>query len=93
MLVTPMIDSWQPPRIERVRALESRRLTVLPVIGLSGDLVQDLGRGALRGALVLHGTCAVWLGVNELAGDRPHRVEAREHSGEGGKLARDGVHL
>src|SRR5689334_24382634 len=42
-----MIGSWEPPRIERISALESRRLAILPVPGLSGDLHQDLGRGAL----------------------------------------------
>lgn len=33
--------------IERIAAVEARRLAVLPVPGLSGDLHQDLGRGAL----------------------------------------------
>ncbi|HXO21715.1 MAG TPA: hypothetical protein VOA87_17520 [Thermoanaerobaculia bacterium] len=47
MLVRPMIDSWTPPHIERIAACERRRLAVLPVAGLSGDLHQDLGRGAL----------------------------------------------
>lgn len=47
MLVRPMIGSWEPPRIERIVSLESRRLAALPVAGLSGDLHQDLGRGAL----------------------------------------------
>jgi hypothetical protein len=42
-----MIGSWEPPHIERIAALESRRLATLPVPGLSGDLHQDLGRGAL----------------------------------------------
>lgn len=42
-----MIASWEPPSIERIAARESRRLAVLPVAGLSGDLHQDLGRGAL----------------------------------------------
>jgi hypothetical protein len=42
-----MIGSWQPPRVERVASLEARRLATLPVAGLSGDLHQDLGRGAL----------------------------------------------
>jgi hypothetical protein len=42
-----MIDSWQPPSIERVRSFEARRLAVLPAAGLAGDLAQDLGRGAL----------------------------------------------
>lgn len=47
MLIRPMIGSWEPPMIERVAAWESRRLSVLPVPGLSGDLHQDMGRGAL----------------------------------------------
>lgn len=33
--------------IERIASVEQRRLAVLPVPGLSGDLHQDLGRGAL----------------------------------------------
>jgi hypothetical protein len=47
MLVRPMIGAWEPPRIERVAARESRRLVVLPTVTLSGDLHQDLGRSAL----------------------------------------------
>jgi hypothetical protein len=52
MLVRPMIDSWEPPRIERIRSFEARRLATLPVVGLSGDLHQDLGRGALAVEIV-----------------------------------------
>jgi|HubBroStandDraft_3_1064219.scaffolds.fasta_scaffold01920_3 hypothetical protein len=52
MLVQPMIGSWQPPRIERIAAYELRRLAVLPVAGLAGDLHQDLGRGALAVEIV-----------------------------------------
>lgn len=52
MLVHPMIGQWEPPRIERIAAVESRRLAVLPVPGLSGDLHQDLGRGALAVKIV-----------------------------------------
>lgn len=47
MLLRPMISSWEIPRIEHIAATETRRLAVLPVPGLSGDLHQDLGRGAL----------------------------------------------
>ena len=47
MIVRPMIGEWSPPSIERIRAVEARRLSVLPVPGLSGDLHQDLGRAAL----------------------------------------------
>ena len=47
MLVRPMIGSWEVSRIEVIATHEARRLAVLPVPGLSGDLHQDLGRGAL----------------------------------------------
>lgn len=47
MIVRPMIGGWSPPAIERIRAVEARRLAVLPVPGLDGDLHQDLGRSAL----------------------------------------------
>jgi hypothetical protein len=52
MLVQPMIDSWAPPMIERIATAESRRLAVLPVAGLDGDLHQDLGRSALAVEIV-----------------------------------------
>ena len=41
-----MIGSWEPPNIEEISLVESRRLSTLPVAGLSGDLHQDLGRSA-----------------------------------------------
>lgn len=47
MRVRPSIGGWSPPNIERIAAFESRRLAVLPVPGLSGDLHHDMGRGAL----------------------------------------------
>lgn len=47
MLLHPMIDRWSVPSIESIASREERRLAVLPVPGLSGDLHQDLGRGAL----------------------------------------------
>jgi len=47
MLVRPMIGSWEVPRIERIATQERRRLALLPVPGLSGDIRQDLGRAAL----------------------------------------------
>lgn len=47
MLVRPVIGGWSPPSIERIASFESRRLAVVPVPGLSGDLHQDMGRGAL----------------------------------------------
>jgi len=48
MLVRPMIGRWEVPHIEGIASHESRRLAVLPVPGLSGDLHQDLGRDALE---------------------------------------------
>jgi hypothetical protein len=45
--IRPMIGGWSPPAITGIRAAESRRLVTIPVPGLSGDLHQDLGRGAL----------------------------------------------
>ena len=47
MLLRPMIGSWEVPRIENIATTEMRRLAVLPVPGLNGDLHQDLGRNAL----------------------------------------------
>jgi hypothetical protein len=43
----PIIGGWEPPSIEAVNAVESRRIARLAVAGLSGDLQQDLGRGAM----------------------------------------------
>lgn len=48
MLVRPMVGRWELPRIEGIASHEARRLVVMPVPGLSGDLHQDLGRGALE---------------------------------------------
>lgn len=47
MLIHPMIGLWEVPRIERIATHESRRLALLPVPGLAGDLHQDMGRGAI----------------------------------------------
>ena len=47
MLVRPMIDSWEVPRISRIASGESRRISFLAVPGLIGDLSQDLGRRPL----------------------------------------------
>lgn len=47
MLVRPLINGWEVPRISDIRAHEARRLVRLPIPGLSGDLHQDLGRSAL----------------------------------------------
>lgn len=43
MIVQPLISDWPVPSIEHIRALEHRRLAVLPVPGLAGDLHHDLG--------------------------------------------------
>ncbi len=56
MRVRPVIGGWSPPNIERIAAFESRRLAVLPVPGLSGDLHHDMGRGAL--AIEISGSLA-----------------------------------
>jgi hypothetical protein len=48
MLVRPIIGRWEVPHIEGIASREARRLAVLPVPGLSGDLHQDLGRDALE---------------------------------------------
>lgn len=45
--MNPIIGEWEPPRIEALDAVETRRLARLPVPGLSGDLQQDMGRGAM----------------------------------------------
>lgn len=57
MIVRPMVDGWDVPCIERLDVLEERRLARLPVPGLAGDLVQDLGSAGLRVAVEgsLHG--------------------------------------
>ncbi len=51
MIVRPMVDGWDVPCIERIEVLEERRLARLPVPGLAGDLVQDLGSAGLRVAI------------------------------------------
>lgn len=43
----PIIGEWEPPRIEYLNAVETRRIARLAVAGLSGELQQDLGRGAM----------------------------------------------
>jgi len=45
--MNPIIGAWEPPKIETLNAVETRRTARLPVPGLSGDLQQDLGRGAM----------------------------------------------
>ena len=55
MIVRPVIDGWEVPRIERIESRERRRLARLAVPGLLGELQQDLGAGSLaveiRGSL------------------------------------------
>jgi hypothetical protein len=46
-----MIGQWEPPAIERIEVVESRRLARLPVPGLMGDLHQDLGMNSLSVAI------------------------------------------
>ena len=46
-----MIGQWEPPAIERIEVVESRRLARLPVPGLMGDLHQDLGANSLSVAI------------------------------------------
>ena len=43
MAIAPVLGQWTVPRIESIRAVESRRLAALPVPGLMGTLHQDLG--------------------------------------------------
>jgi hypothetical protein len=51
VIVRPMIGQWEPPAIERIEVVESRRLARLPVPGLMGDLHQDLGANSLSVAI------------------------------------------
>jgi hypothetical protein len=55
-----MIGSWEVPSIERIATLEQRRLAVLPVPGLAGDLHHDLGSASLTVEIVgsVHGDAA-----------------------------------
>jgi hypothetical protein len=43
MAITPMLGEWEIPHIEKITALERRRLVPLSVPGLQGTLHQDLG--------------------------------------------------
>lgn len=45
--MNPIIAEWEPPRIEALNAVETRRLARMSVPGLSGELQQDMGRGAM----------------------------------------------
>ncbi|MEM9519490.1 MAG: hypothetical protein AAGA37_09225 [Actinomycetota bacterium] len=57
MIIRPMLDDWEVPAIQSIRAVESRRIARLPVPGLDGDLQQDLGRASLAVEIIgsLHG--------------------------------------
>lgn len=76
MLVRPMIGAWEPPSIEAMRSWEARRLATLPVAGLSGDLHQDLGRGAL--AIEITGS----LSTDEARDDLLKELRAKFLAGE-----------
>ena len=52
MTIEPMLDEWVPPRIERIEAIESRRLAEHSIPGLNGSLHQDLGHHSLRVEIV-----------------------------------------
>jgi len=47
VIVRPVIGEWQVPSIERIETLEGRRIAVLPVPGLLGDIQQDRGASSL----------------------------------------------
>jgi hypothetical protein len=47
VIVRPVIDGWEVPRIERIESRERRRLARLAVPGLLGELQQDLGTASL----------------------------------------------
>jgi hypothetical protein len=55
-----MIGDWAVPSIERIRALENRRLAVLGVPGLVGDLHHDLGSTSIVVEMIgsVHGDTA-----------------------------------
>ena len=57
MIIRPMLGDYEIPRIERIHAVECRRLSRLSVPGLAGDLQQDLGHASLAVEIVgsLHG--------------------------------------
>ena len=47
VIVRPMLGDWEVPRIERIGALDRRRLARVSVPGLEGDLHHDLGAHSL----------------------------------------------
>jgi hypothetical protein len=56
MKLKPMIGEYEVPGIQRIGAIEGRALVEVPVPGLDGSYLQDLG-GALT-AIVIEGTLA-----------------------------------
>jgi hypothetical protein len=47
-----MLDDWEIPRIEKIAAVEHRRLARLSVPGLNGTLHQDLGQESIAVEIV-----------------------------------------
>lgn len=56
MKVKPMIGEYQVPGIQRIGAVEDRRLVEIAVPGMEGSLTQDLGSGSI--AIHIEGTLA-----------------------------------
>ncbi len=54
MNVRPMLSAFDLPGIERIGALQQRRVVEVPVPGFSAGLTQDLGADAAR--IVVHGS-------------------------------------
>ncbi|UCD79872.1 MAG: hypothetical protein JSW26_00105 [Desulfobacterales bacterium] len=52
MALVPMLDDWEIPRIEKIAAVEHRRLAPLLVPGLHGTLHQDLGTESIAVEIV-----------------------------------------
>ncbi len=52
MIIRPMLGDYEIPRIERIHAIEQRRLARLAIPGLDGDLHQDLGHDSLAVEIV-----------------------------------------
>jgi hypothetical protein len=54
--VKPMIGEYEVPGIQRIGTVENRALVEIPVPGLDGSYLQDLGSGLT--SIVIHGTLA-----------------------------------
>lgn len=52
MIVRPMLGDWELPSIISIDSRERRRVSVMGVPGLIGDLQQDLGHGSLEVEIV-----------------------------------------